>query len=349
MTPKEILSTIRGWFPQEPYLPQKVNLKGAKSETPLRPFFARSPLGLKLVAALFWIFGVIAGLMVIDQFRIFVYLPFNVRGIITAITIMDAVAMFVIGVGLLTMKKRWINIALIFSIISIMVFYIIPLRAALPLELVAIAYLLTLRKGFVSKRIVPTGLSAVSVALVLLVCSSMFVPVYAQNTDLINPSKTITENYYLTSDKGDFGANVIIYRIGDMDNERDYYLLEVNLNSSKGGFNYAKVNVSFSQIVTIFPSWKPQSNPTTATALSLGVASIYIGNTDNVVVDVKHEESICWIKQALSPIERGVFSTELIVNQDAHFNLNLTAEAGLNDKIFGNLWIDHLEMESGGI
>lgn len=342
---KSLVNRIHGWLPKNPLLlPAKANSAGQK--TGKRFFFAQSPLGLKLVATLFWFFGVLACLMVVSQFRVFAHLPFNVRLVIISVTLLDAAAMFIVGAGVLTVKKRWINVAILFSVFSIVVFYVIPLRAALPLELIPILYLLTMRKDLAPKRFTPKAVIAASIALAVLTCSSMFVPVYAQSADPINSEKTIV--YSSCQSSGNYGVKVTVYQISDADDTHDYYFLEINLNASKVGFNCAKVNASFTSEVTVFPSWVPHSNPAQFTALSLGVATIYLGNVDKVLVYANQQNGggICWVENALNVKEKGTFSAELIVvNQDAHFTLNLTTEAGLNSDVFGTLWLDNQCME----
>ena len=186
-TKKSLQNRIRGWFPNEPHLPQKLKLANTRNQGSIRTFLAQSPLGLKVVVALFWIFGLIALLMVLVQFTVMGYLPFDVKVLIATVTAADGIAMIVVGGGLLTVKKRWIDTAIVFCAVSIVIFYVIPLRFGLPLELIAIAYLVILRKGLSPKLLNVL----VPVALAVVICSAMIVPVFAQSTFQINSAKTL--------------------------------------------------------------------------------------------------------------------------------------------------------------
>jgi hypothetical protein len=337
---KSLESRIRVWLPKAPNLPQESGLEGSGKKKS-RIFFAQSPLGLKLVVALFWIFGFGGILLLIEQSAQMAYLPLNFRILMAAVTAADSIAMFVIGAGLLTMKRRWIDAAITFSIISFVLFYLVPLRLAIPLEIVAIVYLAMLRKSLSLKpltRIVP-------VALLLLLCGAMFHPVFAGVE--INPSKTLVKSYSQLSDKGNFNVTVNVYQYADLDDEHDYYFLDLNLQCSRSNFNHAKINSSISQEATIAISWIPQSNPAPLLTIGFGVASFYVGNIDTVFVYVDHEAAnICWMEETLNLRKEGIFSTDLIVPQDAHFIVdNLNAEAGSHNDLFGSLWMDELSFE----
>ncbi|XHH10396.1 MAG: hypothetical protein ACFCUE_07145 [Candidatus Bathyarchaeia archaeon] len=342
---------IRGWFPQEPYMtPMKSSIiNQTKKDSGF--FLPKSPLGLKLVTVMFWVYGVLTGLTAVYQFSSFAYLPFSARALIMVITVADAVCLFVVGAGLLSMKKRWIDAAIVFCSVSIVVFYVVPLRAALPLELVAIVYLFTLRSGRAgfSKRRVTAAVSAASLALVVIMFCSMFTPVYAQNSSLINVSKTEVQQNYQLSDNGHYGATVTIYQIKDQDPEHDYYSLEIRLNGTQSGLNYAKVNASMPlEVVDVIPSWLPQANPSYAAPISLGVAAIYVGNTDHTLVYANNQNNggVCWIQSSLGPKEEATFTVEtLVVDQDAHFNVTFVSEAGFGDNVFGDFWNGKLVME----
>jgi hypothetical protein len=344
MNLKSIENRLRGWIPQDPRLTGKLNFTAQKKQGNLRVFFAQSPLGMKLVVVMFWVFGALALLMAFEQATALGYLPFNVKTSVAVITVLDGAAMIVVGTGLLTMKKRWVDAAIIFSAVSIIIFYALPLRFGLPLEVIAICYLVILRSGHTLKRtsvVAPAVLAAV-------LCFAMVLPAYAQSPFQINTSKTPIISRTQTSQTGDFNLTVNLYQISDLDKEKDYYKLEITVQGQKTTLNFADVNASVSQGTSFLPSWKPQSSPSSRTLIGFGIASIYIGNPDTVSVYVKDNEQIAWQEHNLHAKTQGVYSVEFWVPQDADFTVSVKAEAGLNDRVFGNLWKDTGSIEGIG-
>lgn len=104
------------------------------------------PLGVKLIVALHWAFVFIIILM-LSRIVGLTYLPLNLQVLMGTVAALDGGLLFIMGTGLLTMKKKWLDATMVFSIISIVVFYIIPLRLAFPLEIIVIAYLINARGG----------------------------------------------------------------------------------------------------------------------------------------------------------------------------------------------------------
>ncbi len=307
---------------------------------------------MKLVTALFWIFGFGAILAIIQQVTQLGYLSFNVQFIMAAVAAMDSAALFVVGAGLLTMKKVWVNIAIIFLVISLIAFYIVPLRFALPLEAVVLVYLVTLRmgKGTASSKLIQVA----PVALLVILCAATFAPVYATDPQIINPSKTIVKSQNQISNNGSFNVSVNVYQYADLDSKKDYYYLEIDLQCPQRNFNSAIVNVSVeTQNGTMPLDWilwgmshEPQASPGTPAGIGLGIATLYVGNFETVLFN-SDQTKIGWIESTLNPKQSETFSTDIWVPQDAHFSVNVTAKIGFNDKVFGNLWVDQLNFGSG--
>lgn len=341
MTLKKYLESIRGWLPKTPNLPKELNLAVSEKKKS-RIFLARTPSGLKLVVVLFWVFGLAGILMVAEQFLQFGYLPFNLWFLMAAVTVADSVGMFIVGAGLLTAKRRWIDIAIVFSIASIAVFYLVPLRPAFPLEILAISYLVYMHKGFPSKQLT----QKLPVALAVLLFITILTPVVSVRAELINTGKTEVMHYNQSSDKGNFVANLTVYQYADMNNEKDYYYLEVDLQCSQRNLNYVNANLSLSppEAMLITFTTKPHVSPASPLAVGFGASTVYIGNPETIFVYTS-QTSIDWIETTINPKQGEVFSVELWVPQGAHFMVNLKAVAGLEDKIFGNLWMDKLNTE----
>lgn len=307
---------------------------------------------MKLVTALFWIFGFGAILAIIQQVTQLGYLSFNVQFIMAAVAAMDSAALFVVGAGLLTMKKVWVNIAIIFLVISLIAFYIVPLRFALPLEAVVLVYLVTLRmgKGTAYSKLIQVA----PVALLVILCAATFAPVYATDPQIINPSKTIVKSQNQISNNGSFNVSVNVYQYADLDSKKDYYYLEIDLQCPQRNFNSAIVNVSVeTQNGTMPLDWilwgmshEPQASPGTPAGIGLGIATLYVGNFETVLFN-SDQTKIGWIESTLNPKQSETFSTDIWVPQDAHFSVNVTAKIGFNDKVFGNLWVDQLNFGSG--
>jgi len=339
---KYLQGRIRGWLPKEPSLPRSLNVSNSQNKKAPRIFLSRAPLGLKLVTALLWIFGFGAIMALIQQVTQLGYLSFNVQFLMAAVAAMDGVALFVVGAGLLTMKKVWVNIAIIFLVISLIAFYIVPLRFALPLEAVVLVYLVTLRmgKGIASSKLI----QAVPVALLVVLCVASFAPVYAANPQIFNPSKTMIKSQSQTSNNDSFNLSVNVYQYADLDSKKDYYFIEIGLQCPQENFNFAIVNVSIETqnetATTHWQNWEPQASPGTPTGIGLGIATLYIGNPETVLVNSDYKTKISWTESTLNPKQSETFSTDLWVPQGAHFSVAVNANVGFNDKIFGNLWVD---------
>lgn len=333
---KTLQNRIQGWFPKEPNI-VKLQMK----ESP-KILVTRNSLGLKIVAVLFWLFGLAGILTVALQLFEFDYLPFNFRFFMGAVAATDCVGMFIVGAGLLTAKSRWINTAIIFSIASIAIFYLLPLRPAFPLEIVAMLYLVYTRKGVSTKNVI-TKLPAI--AMVVLVCVALFMPLASVNAQLTSIAKTEVAQVNQSSDNGNFVANVYVYQYADGDNEKDYYLVEAKVQCLERNLNYINANLSISSqdgaLITF--THNPQANPSSPLAVGFGVATFYWGNPQTVFVYTS-QTNIDWIEKTINPKQTEVFSVELFVHQDGHFSVDLWTQAGLDDKIFGNLWVDQLSI-----
>ncbi len=342
MNTKQLRSKIRGWFPQEPNFAKLQKAEGPKFLT------GRNNWGLKIVTALFWVFAV-GGIMTIAlQLSQYSYLPLNVRFIITTVSIMDCVGMIIVGAGLLTAKRRWIDAAIVFSILSIVMFYVVPMRVAFPLEVIAIAYLVYARKGL-SGRGVAAKLPVV--ALVGLVCITLLTPLATVNAQVDSQLPAVQQTQVAHFDEvsadAKFVANLTVYKLADADPQKDYYKIITNVECVEGGnLNYVNASLSFtpSQATTITYSMTPHASPAYPTEVGLGVATLYLGNTKTVFV-YSSSNSVDWVEKTVGPQGSEVFSVELWVPQDTHFSVNFMVSAGLDDRIFGNLWTDTLNME----
>lgn len=336
---KYLQGRIRGWLPKEPSLPRTLNASNSQNKKAPRIFLSRAPLGLKLVTALLWIFGFGAIMALIQQVTQLGYLSFNVQFLMATVTATDSVALFVVGAGLLTLKKGWVDIAIIFLAISLVAFYVVPLRFALPLEAVVLVYLVALRmgKGIASSKLIQVA----PVALLVLLCVASFAPVYAADPQIINPSKTMIKSLSQTSNNGSFNVGVNVYQYADLDSKKDYYYLEIDLQCPQRNFNSAIVNASIdTQNETATTDWEPQASPGTPIGIGLGIATLYIGNPETVLVNSDYKTKISWTESTLHPKQSETFSTDLWVPQGTHFSVAVNAKVGFNDKVFGNLWVD---------
>jgi hypothetical protein len=296
----------------------------------------RTPLGLKLVVALFWLSGFGTILALIGQAIQMAYLPLSLRLVMACVTAVDGAALFIIGAGLLTNKKCWVDAAIVFSAASLVAFYAVPMRFALPLEAIALAYLIALHfeRPLKTAKVAP-------VALVLLIGIAAFTPVLSANAQTINPSKTLIQTSTQTSNKGHFNVTTNLYQYADLDNKKDYNCLEINLNATPESFNYAVVNASLQNITTAI-NWTPQSSPRTPVAIAFGIPTLYIGNPQTVLVYSDDLTYLNWKESTLNPTTSGTFSTDLWVPQNAHISATITVEAEFRDDIFGVLWSDQL-------
>lgn len=341
-TKTDLEKRIRGWLPKEPTLPRRANPSNLQEEK-AKMLPTHTPLGLKLVVALFWISGVGTILALVEQAIQMAYLPLDARLLMTAVTVADGAALFVLGAGLLTVKKRWVDAAIVFSVASLVAFYLVPMRFALPLEAVALAYLVALRWG---KGAPAKSAKMVPVALLVLLCVASFAPVMSANASIIEPSRTLIQSSTQTSPKGSFNVTVNLYQYVDLDDEKDYYFLEIELQCVTGNFNYAAVNASLENVTTII-GHIPQSSPSYPVALAFGIPTLYIGNSETVFVYSDYATYLNWKESTLNPQSSGTFSTDLWVPQNAHISASVNVAAGFRDEVFGGLWSDQLN--SGAI
>jgi hypothetical protein len=338
---KFLQSRIRGWLPKEPNLPRRANATNPRKK-PSRVLFAHSPLGLKLVVGLLWLFGIGAVLTLIQQTTQLSYLPADVKLLMAAVTAIDGVGLFVVGAGLLTANKRWIDVAIVFLIASIVAFYVVPLRAALPLEVVALAYLVALRQNRS-----PKAIQAAPAALVAVLCVAAFLPISA-NAQIINPSKTPIQTFNQASNNDGFVVTTNVYRYADLDPQKDYYSIEIVVRCPQKNFNHITVNASTdAPEETMATGWLPHASLASPVAVGLGIATLYVGNPDRVQVDYNSKVNVNWAESTLNPKKAETFSTDLWLPQDAHFAVNITVEAGFADPVFGDLWMERLAF--GGV
>jgi hypothetical protein len=296
---------------------------------------------LKIVASLFLISGIDGVLALVGYIPQTSFLPLDFRALIIAVTGADAALMFIVGAGLLTAKKRWINAAIAFSALSVIMFYIVPLRAAVPLELIAIFYLLSLRRGSSLRQVS----SKTPIFLVALLCVTMLTSAYSVNAQLINPDKSLLASQSQRGDRGCFNATLSVYRIADADKENDYYFLEVNLKGEQRNLNYANVNISLSPPNGMFVTFvhTPQARPSGSLVIGFGISTLSIGNSKSVFF-YNSQSSVAWDVRTVNPKPSEIFSVEYIVPQDSVFAVSLHAEAKLEDDVFHTLWTDNVNL-----
>lgn len=299
------------------------------------------PLGMKIIVALLWIFGFMGMLMLIFQVRELAYLPLNLRILMSAVTAVDSIIMFIMGAGLLTMKRKWSDAVIVISIISIVVFYIVPLRPTIPLEIMIIIYLVNERGGFSLKRlkhVVPLGLLMFS-------CSTTF----TANSDMFAPYRKLVQYYDQTSDQGYFSATMGLYQYEDAVPTTDFYYLEIDIHCLDRKLNYITVNACVPNPESEAISWKPQAMPGSTFSVGLGVATFSIGPSE--VVIIQHGTNynyLYWTESVMTPKYDEVFSSDFWVPEGINFTWTLAAEVKLEDKIFGSLWSDTLTFTSVG-
>jgi len=152
---KQNLKKLRGWFPKEPNFlkMQSVVQPPAKNSIHSR--------GVRIIGVAFISFGLIGLTSIIWQLGKFSYLPVSTQVLLFASLASVFTFTAIIGGGLMSEKSKWIKAATIFFVVSLIVFYIIPLRAAFPVELLLIIYLGYRRRDvWLNKRVV-TFFSAV--------------------------------------------------------------------------------------------------------------------------------------------------------------------------------------------
>jgi hypothetical protein len=179
-------------------------------------------------------------------------------------------------------------------------------------------------------------------ALLVVLCVASFTPVFAANAQIINPSKILVKSISQTSSNNGFNMTVNVYQYADLDSQKDYYTLEIDLQCPQRNFNHAIINASIEN-VTVMPPWIPQASPASPVAIAFGIATLYIGNPRTVTVHTNQAGNISWAESSLNTEKSEVFSTDLWAPQSAHLAIYIIAEAGFVDKVFGSLWGDKLD------
>jgi hypothetical protein len=296
----------------------------------------RASLGMKLIVALHWIFGFMGMLALWLQLTEVSYLPAGLRVLMSTVTAFDVALLFFLGAGLLTMKKRWIDAVLVISIVSLIAFYIVPLRPALPLEVVVILYLVSQRGGISVKQLkhlLPVGLLAILTSQNLAVSPHFF----------FQPRGTLIEYHEVVSDKGGVWALIEVYKEADAVPTADFYGLEATIRCSDRKFDRLVVNASALVPEAEACDWSPQTAPGAVLHLGLGVSTFSIGSSRIVAIQFgANENSLVWHESLLMPAREAVFSIQYFVPEGTHFTMSLTAEVGLDHEIFGNLWTETL-------
>ena len=299
----------------------------------------RLPLGIKIIMVLFCVFGVIGVLVLLYEAAELAYLPSNLRIIISAVTALDSIVLFVMGAGLLTMKRKWIDAVIIISFISIVAFYIVPLRLAIPLEVVIIIYLVNWRGGFSLDRLK----HAAPLGLLMLSCSTAF----TANAHLSAPDRNLVQYYTQTSNQGYFTALMQLYQYEDAMSATDFYNLEIRIRCPDRKFNHITVNASTPNPEAEADWWHPVTKPGSTFSVGLGVATFSIGPSENI--DTQHGKNnsyVCWTESLMTPTYDAVFSSDFWVPEGTNLPWTLTVEAKLENEIFGTLWSDTLTFTS---
>jgi len=291
------------------------------------------PLGVKLIVALYWVFVFIIVLM-LSRIVSLTYLPLKLQVLMGTVAALDGGLLFIMGAGLLTMKKRWLDATIVFSILSIVAFYIIPLRLAFPMETIVIVYLINVRGGISInwlKRMTPLGL-------LMFLC----VAAVAANADIFTPDRDIVQHYDLISDKGAFRVAIYVYKVKDEIPTSDFYDLEMNLYSIGREFNYVMLNACVLNLEAEAHFWKPQSSYGNTLSIGLGVATFSVGPSEVVTIRYGTGNYIYWKEIVMVPKSNEVFTSEFWVPEGMNFTWTLSAEVKLSDGIYGTLWGDTL-------
>ncbi len=332
---KSLENRVRGWLPKEPNIVKFQRLENSKV------FHSRNNASTIIPAGLFLAFAIFGIIHSVSNSFELNYLPVNFQVFISAVSLADYVCMLVIGAGLLTAKRFWIDTAIVFSVLSLIVFYVVPLRVAIPMEIVAIVSLVYAR-SFPAKQAL-TKLSIV--AMIAIICVAFFAPLAIVNSQLTNSKETVVARSGQASNNRDFVANITVFQEPDADNQKDYYLIQVVVHCIDRERNYLNVSLGFSPEAAILIAYRttPQTNPASPIEIGLGASTLLLGNYRTVLA-YSSNTSIRWIERTINPEQDEWFSAELWVPQSSHFNLNLSVEARLEDKIFGNLWVDNLSL-----
>lgn len=295
------------------------------------------PLGVKLIVALHWVFAFVTMLML---FRIIglTYLPSKLQVLMGAVVALDGGLLFIMGAGLLTMKKRWLDATIVFSILSIVAFYIIPLRLAFPMEIIVIVYLIGTRGGISInwlKRMIPLGL-------LMFLCVAA-VPV---NADIFTPDRDLVQYYELMSANGAFMVAAYVYQVKDAISTRDFYDLEIKIHCVGREFNYVTLNACVLNPEAESILWKPQSGYGNILSIGLGVASFSVGPSEVVTIRYGTGNYIYWKQIVMMPKSNEVFTSEFWVPEGMNFTWTLSTEMKLSDEIYGTLWCDTLSFSA---
>jgi len=336
---RENLKKLRGWFPKEPNL--------LKMHPVVQPPAKNSvhSQGVRIIGVAFIVFGLIGFNSIIWQLGKFSYLPVSTQVLLFASLASVFTFTAIIGGGLMSEKSKWIKAATIFFVVSLFVFYIIPLRAAFPVELLLLIYLGYRRRDvWLNKRVV-TFFSAVLI--ISTICVAFLTPLPLVSAQTWIPKHEVAE-FPLISSNDNLLGTVTVYQYNDSDDQHDYYLTEaiVFVVGPYRELNFVNANFSFysQETVQLTPMHTPQANPAPPITIGYTMLSINIGNPNTVYVYTS-SSSVQWAEETSNPKHSEKFSTELIVPQDAHFTLTFSADSGLDSKMFGYIWHDSLTLK----
>jgi hypothetical protein len=291
------------------------------------------PLGVKLIVALHWVFA-FGTILMLSRIIGLAYLPSKLQVLMGAVGALDGGLLFIMGAGLLTMKKRWLDATMIFSMISIVVFYIIPLRLVFPLEIIVITYLIYTRGGISInwlKRMIPLGL-------LMLLC----VAIVPANADIFTPDRVLVRYYEQMSVNGAFMAVAYVYQVKDAMPTRDFYDLEIKIHCIGREFNHVILNACVLNPEADSHLWKPQMGFGTTLSIGLGVGTFSVGPSEVVTIRYGTGNYIYWKETVMLPKSNEVFTSEFWVPEGINFTWTLSAEVKLTDEIYGTLWCDTL-------
>lgn len=290
-------------------------------------------LDVILIVALHWICGFVAILMLLSQVSELKYLALSLKILIEATTAVDCALLFVVGAGLLTMKRVWIDTAIVVSTLSIVAFYIVPLRQAFPLEVLVIIYLIYKRGGFSLKRL------KYVIPIVLLTSSCV---AFTTDANALLPSGKLVQHCDLTSDKGCFNATICLYNGQDIFPTVDFYYLNISICCINRKFNSIMVNASTPIPEAQATYWEPESYSGSVFSVGFGVVTFLIGEPTGIITVHQGTNYLCWSESVITPKYDEVFSSNFRVPEGMNFTYTLTAELKLEDKVFGILWSDTL-------
>jgi hypothetical protein len=274
--------------------------------------------------------------MLLSQIAELSHLPSSLRVLISTVTAVDIALLFFMGAGLLTMKRKWVDAVLAASVISLVAFYIVPLRPAIPLEIVVIMYLISKRGGISLKRlkhIIPIGLLAVLTGQTLAVNPCSF----------FRSQGTLVQYHEVMSDKGGVRATLGLYKEADAIPTTDFYYFEATIHCIDWKFSCVTVNASALVPEAEAYDWSPQTALGSVLHIGLGVSTFSIGSPKIVRIEFgTNENPLVWRESLMTPMYEEVFSARYFVPEGMNFTFSITAQVRLEDEIFGNLWNETL-------